>query len=425
MLKKTVVVCLALSCAVCGAEPAGFLTEDDNVSIVDEGAAPSLGYRVLTYPLNRALDFMDMLTFQFGFGFGFHGNLHMTRALQAGVGGSAASKLGFDGRHIGLCNDTKAEASVLAASAEHYKRQNAFGTFKDYTEDLRPWLYRGHRDYWGIGTDITLFILNAGWELHVKEAPDFLLGFVGIDYMHDDFPKPRQGHSKPKLNPADAKRIKKVVLCPSRVVSDSMTRMATDKPVGAYYYRYTREVAAGRIGEFAGLEKDRGVSEQLSGLLKNQNVDIHRKLLEDIERAILVDMGWDVVDIDETSNLFEKYAVIKKSRGQAILRLPDYKRLAEYYGADAVLDVRVWECGIWRQTLMDKAVLKMDVQAQLIAFPENEVLFDARVVSQKNPEAGQPLLSFADHDGERLAREVREGCDVVSAQIKDFMIEEK
>jgi hypothetical protein len=411
--------------SVAGAEPVPVFLKAESLKIRDEGPSPSVGYRIVTYPFNRVLDFADMLSFQFGFGFGLHGNVHVTRMAQAGAGGYAVSKLGFDGRRIGLCNDSKAETSVLAASAEYYKRQNAFGTFKDYTGEQRPWLYREHRDYWGIGQEMTLFIVNAGWEAHIKEAPDFLLGFLGVDYMHDDFPKPWSGHRRPKLAPADAARIKKVILCPSRVVHDSKTRMATDKDVGAYFYRYPREAAAGRMGEFFGSDNDREVSDQYTGLLRAQKVDLYRTLLEDAERAVLVDLGWEVVDVDQILAYFEKHAVVMTHRGQKIRRLPNYRKMAEYFGADAVLDLRVWECGIWRQTLADKGVLKMDVEAKLIGYPQNEVLFDARVVSTKDAEAGQPLLSFAAHDGRTLAREVREGCDVISAKIKDLLIEEK
>ncbi len=407
------------------ADPApSFLTQPASVRINDEGPEPSVGYKIAAYPLNRFLDLMDVMSFQFGFGFGLHANVHMTRMAQAGAGSYAISKLGWDGRRAGLCNDTKAELSVLAASGEYYKRQNAFGTFKNYDGEQKPWLYRNHRDYWGAGTEATLFIFNAGWEFHIKEIPDLFLGMIGVDYRHDDFPKPQRGHRQPTLQAAEAKKIKKVVLCPSRVVSDSMTRMATRNAVGSYFYRYPREAAAGRLGEFAGLDNDRDVSEQFSGLLADQKLDIYRQLLEDVERSAIVDMGWEVVDIDETLAFFEKYAMIKKQRGQKILRLSDYRKLAEYYGADAVMDIRVWECGVWRQSMADKGVLKMDVQTKLISFPENKVLFDARVVSRKDPAAGQPLLTFAAKDGERLAHEVRQGGDVIAAKIKDFLVEQ-
>ena len=424
-MKKIVLLVFALTTVVYAAPPPSFLKEKGLTQIVDEGALPSLGLKIVLYPVNRVLDCVDMLTFQFGFGFGMHGNVHATRLLQVGAGGSAVSKLGFDGRRMGLCNDTKGEVSILAASAEHYKRQNAFGTFKDYAHSERPWMYRDHRDYWGIGAEITMFIMNLGAEAHIKEAPDFLLGFFGVDYMHDDFPKPKRGHEKPSLDSADARKIKKVVICPSRVISDSMTRMATKNEIGSYFYRYPREAVAGRFGEWVGNDDDKKVSDQYSRLLKIQDFSVYQKLLQDIERGIVVDLGWDVVDIDEILSFFNQYSVVKKQRGQKIMRLSDYRKLAAYYGADAVLDVRVWECGIWRQTLSDKGVLKMDVEAKLISFPDNEVVFDARLLSLKDVKAGHSLLSFAARDGEQLVREVREGCDVITAQIKDFIVEKK
>lgn len=402
-----------------------FLTKPVSTEITDEGPPTPLGLKIVAYPFNRALDLIDTLTFQFGFGFGFHGNVHMTRALQAGAGGSAVSKLGFDGRDIGLCNDVKAEASVLAVSGEYYKRQNAFGTYENYDASKLPWLYRSHRDYFGLGAEFSVLIANLGFELHPKEGPDFLLGFLGIDYMHDDFPKARRGNTKPALHPVDAQKINKVVICCSRVVSDPLTRMATDKTAGAYYHRYPREKVLGRLGEAAGAPKDQEASQQLSQMLAANGVNIYRLLMEELERTVVVHCGWDVVNIDHTLDYFNRCAVLKKQRGVAVKRLPDYRKLAAYYGADAILDVRVWECGVWRQCMADKGVLKMDVQAKLIAFPENKVVFDARVVSQKAEKAGQPLLSFAAHDGQTLVREVREGCGVISARLKDHLVEEK
>lgn len=407
------------------APPPECLAATGSPRISDEGSPPSLLYRFATYPVNRFGDFFDLFSIQFGFGFGLHGNFHMTRLAQLGLGGQAASKLGFDGRRVGLCNDSKAEASLLAASGEYYKRQNAFGTFKDYDSAKRPWLYREHRDYWGLGAEATLFIVNAGFELHPKEAPDLLLGIFTIDYRHDDYPKPQRGNLMPALNPAAAARIKKVLICPSRVISDSCTRMATTNAVGAYYHRYAGEVAAGKFGEFVQSDDDAVVSDQFSRMAVEQKTDVYKILLEDVERALLTDYRWEVVDIDETLSSFKKYGVVKTHRGQKILRLPDYRKLAEHYKADAVLDIRIWECGVWRQTLDDKGVLKMDVQAKLIAFPANTVLFDSRVVSEKPADSGQPLLSFAAHDGQTLARELREGCDVISAKMKDQLVEEK
>ncbi len=424
-MKKIMLLVLALTTAVYAAPPPSFLKEKVPTKIIDEGRPLSLGKKIALYPVNRVLDLVDLLTFQFGFGFGLHANVHATRFLQAGLGATTTSKLGFDGRDVGLCNDTKAEISALCLSAERYKRQNAFGTFKDYTKKERPWLYRDHRDYWGIGEEITFFIFNLGYELHVKEAPDFLLGIFGVDYRHDDFPKPKRGNTKLNLHPTDARKIKKVVICPSRVISDSMTRMATENTVGSYFYRYSSEGYLGRLGEWTARDDDKKVSDQYSRLLDAQGFDLYRDLLEDIERDVVVDLGWEVVDVDETLSFFDQYAVLKNHRGQKIMRLPDYRKIAKYYGADAVLDIRVWECGVWRQNWGDKGVLKMDVGAKLITFPENEVVFDVRVVSQKAPKAGQSLLSFAARDGERLVREVREGCDVITAQIKDLIVEEK
>jgi hypothetical protein len=250
MVKKCMLMMAVAAGGVCAQMTPEFLQKNEIVRILDEGRQASIGQKILLYPVNRFGDLMDVLTFQFGFGFGLHANVHATRLAQAGVGGSAVSRLGWDGRRFGLCNDTKSELSVLAASAEYYKRQNAFGFFKDYDGTQRPWLYRDHRDYWGVGSEATIFILNAGWEFHVKEVPDLFLGILGVDYRHDDFPKPQRGHKKPKLSTADARRVKKVVLCPSRIVSDSMTRMATHNVIGSYFYRYPREVAAGRFGEF-------------------------------------------------------------------------------------------------------------------------------------------------------------------------------
>ena len=400
---------------------------DSGRTIRDEGDIPGIWTKIACYPVNRGGDFMDMLSLQFGFGFGLHLNAHATRAAQVGFGGTAVSRFGFDGRQGGLCNESKGEFSLLPFTMESFRRSNAFGGFTDYSipEDSAT-LYRLHRDYTGVGAEATAGIVNVGGEIHPVEVLDFVVGFLGFDLSSDDYPRPWDGNARLAMNAAAVAKIKRVVIVPSRVVADQRVRLEVPDGIGVYYDRFPAERYWGLLGALFVKGSDARAASEFSGHLARKQFSIHRELLERMARMAMVSRKWDVVSTDEMLKAFDAHAVIKEYRGEKIKRLPNYARLAAYYGADAVLDVRVWEYGVWRKPGTDTGVMRLDCEIKLIAQPSNEVLFDARIVHCPMKKEGLSLLEFAKagKTDDNLMDESRQACDVVTASFKDMMLEQ-
>jgi len=370
---------------------------------------------------------LDMLSVQVGFGFGVHVNAHATRAAQVGFGGSAVSRFGFDGRQGGLCNESKGEFSLLPFTTEGFRRSNAFGGFTDYSipEDCAT-LYRLHRDYMGLGAEATAAILNVGAEIHPVEIFDFAFGLFGVDLSQDDYPKAWNGNLRTDMDSTKVSTIKRVVIVPSRVADDKRVRLEKTDGVGVYYDRLPAERYWGLLGALFVKQADEQAASEFSRHLSEKQFSIHRELLERMARMAMVSAKWDVVPTDDMLKAFDTQAVVKEYRGQQIKRLPNYARLAAHYGADAVLDVRVWEYGVWRKPGTDTGVMRLDCEVKLIAQPSNEVLFDARIVYCPTTKGGLSLQEFAKSgkNNDNLIDESKQACDVVTATFKDMMLEQ-
>ena len=407
-----------------GAAP--WYQEDTGGTIRDEGDIPGIWTKIGCYPVNRLGDLMDMFSLQFGFGFGLHVNGHATRAAQVGFGGTAVSRFGFDGRQGGLCSESKGEFSLLPFTWESFRRSKSFGGFTDYgiPEDSAT-LYRLHRDYAGVGAEVTAAIVNVGAEAHPLEVFDFVFGLAGLDPSGDDYPRPWDGNARISMDEGAGAKIKRVVIVPSRVVDDRRIRLETAEGMGVYYNRFPAERYWGLLGSLCVKNSDTQAAAEFSGHLARKQFSIHRELLERMARIAMVSSKWDVVSTDEMLKAFEAHALVKEYRGQKIKRLPNYAKLAAYYGADAVLDVRVWEYGIWRQPGTDTGVMRLDCEVKLIAQPSNEVLFDARITHCPLKKGGLSLLEFAKSGkkDDNLMDESRQACDVVTATFKDMMLE--
>ncbi len=430
MFKYLALFCLLLLLATgCGSDKAlkdverTWYDYDRTWKISDEGEPTGVMAKIALWPVNRIADLFDIISFQFGFGFGVHVNAHATRLLQFGAGAATVSRLGFDGRRFGLCNDVKAEFSLLPFSTEYYKRQNAFGNFLNYTDDDYYMKYMNHRDYWGIGAEATAGVANAGVEVHLKEIPDFILGLFFIDYMHDDFPREWTGNDHPFMAREDMEKIDRIVIVPSRVLDSGRVRMTRNAGLSVYYNRYGYERFFGKLGTLFGSGSDDRVKDEYSGYLCRRSFDIHRELIERVHRSLVVSAEFDVVDIDETLKYFDEHSVVKERRGQEIRRLPNYKGLAEHFGANTVIDIRIWEWGIWRDRVESAASMKVDCEYKVIRFPENEVIFNSRVLSLEKGKRGRPITEFARNEGDMLISETREACDVVHSKIHDLLLE--
>jgi hypothetical protein len=224
------------------------------------------------------------------------------------------------------------------------------------------------------------------------------------------------------MNAATAAKIKRVVIVPSRVVADKRVRMETADGIGVYYRRQSAEKFWGPLGAGG---SDAATAADFSRFLAQKQFSIHRELLERMARVTMVSCKWDTVATEPMLQAFDAHSVVKEYRGQKIRRVPNYARLAAYYGADAVLDVRVWEYGIWRLNGTDKAVMRLDCEVKLIAQPSNEVLFNARIIHCPDKKGGMSLLEFAQagKKSDNLTDETRQACDAVMAGFKDMMLE--
>jgi hypothetical protein len=399
--------------------------------ITDEGPAAGVGKRIALYPLSRLADLLDMMSAQFGFGLGLHANGHATRVAQFGLGIAGVQRFGFDGRHFCMANEAKSEFSFGPLMFEHFRRHGAFRSGRDYEggADL-PWLYTKRRDYWGVGAEATIAIVTFAAEAHPVQVVDALLGFFFVDIMRDDLGHDQQ-IEKPTLTESEVQSIRRVVIVPSRVTRSRDTRMARDGGLGCYYHRFPRETRLGKLGGWMGGGRDRRAANELTASAKERNLDVHRELLERAELLLTVHQGWEVVGVDEALRAFKEHSVIKEGKGLSVRRLPNYRGLAEYYGADAVLDVRVHEWGVWRGKRAPLASMRLDCQYQLVAYPKKDLggdprgrlLFNTRVVSYQGDKPGRNLVEFAKYEGQALATESKEACDLVHAQIADYLVE--
>ena len=417
------------NCAFGAPDAAGgtpWYQEDTDRVIRDEGDIPGVWTKIACYPVNRLGDLLDIVSLQVGFGFGLHVNGHATRAMQVGFGGNAVSRFGFDGRQGGLCNESKGEFSLLPFTLESFRRTNAFGGFTDYSipEDSAT-LYRLHRDYAGVGAEATAAIVNVGAEAHPLEVFDFVFGIFGMDLSGDDYPRAWDGNARISMDETAAAKIKRVVIVPSRVVDDKRIRLESAEGMGVYYNRFPAERYWGLLGTLCVKSSDVQAATEFSNHLAQKQFSIHRELLERMARMAMVSSKWDVVSTDEMLKAFAAHAIVKEYHGEKVKRLPNYAKLAAYYGADAVLDVRVWEYGIWRQPGTDTGVMRLDCEVKLIAQPSNEVLFDARIIHCPLKKGGLSLLEFAKagKKEDNLMDESRQACDVVTATFKDMMLE--
>lgn len=428
----TALGCLAFARTASAVEPSAsaldaLWNEGSSDSVIrDEGPIAGVLARIGYYPVNRAGDFMDMLQLQLGFGFGLHVNAHATRAMQLGFGGSAVSRFGFDGRKGGLSTETKGEFSVLPFSMEGFTRHGAVGGMDDYRlpEDISL-LYKVYRDYTGLGAETTVGIINVGAEARPAQALDFVAGIFGADLFSDDYPRAWDGNSHPSMTDEVEAKIKRVVIVPSRVVADKRIRMGAEDGIGVYYKRRVSEKYWGLLGTWGASGTDQRAAAEYSSHLEKSQLSIHRELLERMARITMTGCKWDTVATEPMLKAFAEHAVIKHYRSQQVKRLPNYAKLAAYYGADAVLDVRVWEYGVWRQNESDTGVMRLDCEVKLIAQPSNVVLFDARILHCPDNKEGLSLLEFAraGKKTDNLVDETRQACDVVMTHFKDMMLE--
>ena len=152
-----------------------------------------LGRTILLWPVNRVVDLFDIIEVNVGVGAGLLGNLHVTRAVQVGIGGATAVKAGYAYRDVGIVQENRYEVSVGPNSIEHFDSRTICGSFENFNEDIGFFdvgsnnkLYKERWDYLAIGGAAHILVVAAEVDIGLSQLADFILGIFTIDIFHDD-----------------------------------------------------------------------------------------------------------------------------------------------------------------------------------------------------------------------------------------------
>lgn len=151
--------------------------------------------RVALYPVDRALDLLDILSFDVHFGPGAYVNVHYTRAAQVGAGARAVAGIGWHHpRSLGGLIQTESEIALPVVGTQAYWGAMAgtsglrsggdamFGLHRPTSA-----VYQNMRDYWAVGAHLTVVLFGVDVDWHPVEIADLLAGLVGVDFLRDDF----------------------------------------------------------------------------------------------------------------------------------------------------------------------------------------------------------------------------------------------
>ena len=156
----------------------------------------SPGMRAALYLPDRLVDLLDCFTFDLNFGPTAYYKLHFTRTLQIGGGARAvvgfgtysarsiAGASGWSGAELAfLPINVGAEANVIASAAGvRWGTRTHAGTQLPTDE-----YYQEFEDFWSAGFTAGLLTFGANWWVHPVQIGDFLAGWVGVDFLNDDF----------------------------------------------------------------------------------------------------------------------------------------------------------------------------------------------------------------------------------------------
>jgi len=162
---------------------------------------------LVMYPVNRILDILDVVSVYVGLEGGLYADVHATRALQASAGAGGGAQVGWwQKRELAIGSAHVSGVALLPFSFEVESNSRAgtrggreVGFRLAGLNRPRDLAYQRYRDYWGVGGRAIALAVGAGVELHPVELVDALLGFVFVDFLHDDV-----GHTRPlRLTEAD------------------------------------------------------------------------------------------------------------------------------------------------------------------------------------------------------------------------------
>ncbi len=151
--------------------------------------------RAALYLPDRILDLMDVVTVGVHVGPGAFVDVHATRAVQASGGARSTGGVGLhEGRSLGTKGQAEAGLTVIALGAQTYAgglvgTSGAASVVDSLAGMHQPSdrLYQEIRDYWAVGASATVGAVGFEADVHLLQIADFLTGWVGIDYLHDDF----------------------------------------------------------------------------------------------------------------------------------------------------------------------------------------------------------------------------------------------
>jgi len=155
----------------------------------------SLGTRALLWLPDRLLDLTDLVSFSMLGGSGLFLDYHATRAFQFAGGARSGGGIGWhDHRSLGIKSQAEGGVTVIAAGTHSFVGaligtsgiRGAVGNIDGLHRPSDP-LYREFRDYWAIGGGGTVGFLGAEIDFHPMQLADFFAGFVGVDFLNDDF----------------------------------------------------------------------------------------------------------------------------------------------------------------------------------------------------------------------------------------------
>jgi hypothetical protein len=160
----------------------------------------STALRICTYPVNRVLDLLDVISFHVGLEGGVYVDAHATRAVSTELGaGGGMHLLGWwPRRELGLGAGHVAGVAVgpFEAQGEGFTRLGTRGarTRSFSVVDMNTPLdypYQVYRDYWGIGVRLIAVLVGVEVEIHPVELADGITGFLYLDFLRDDI-----GHTR-------------------------------------------------------------------------------------------------------------------------------------------------------------------------------------------------------------------------------------
>ncbi len=156
----------------------------------------SIGRTILLYLPNRLLDILDLVSLELGAGLNPHLNVHVTQAVQLGLGtGTNFSLIKDYSRQYGTGIVLEREFSIPFYTACQRSVRQPIGSVIpiEYSRIGVPsrddeMFQSGAKDFWGIGFEswIFLFLGKAHAEIHPVELIDLVAGLVGFDPRHDD-----------------------------------------------------------------------------------------------------------------------------------------------------------------------------------------------------------------------------------------------